>query len=501
MDEIKVGDIVCCEETFENMVVVRVDGNEAPVRFMDDRWSFDPKEMRVPLTDLERLPSIPLNSEEYRCFVRLEVDIAGFFDGNVWENVINFEKYPLLVEDLLVAFKTIRRERIDQDFCDMWISCIRMELERQTTLSKGEVYNERDAIVDMLNSVSPDSESFFMTGLDNAIEEGEIFLEDRDKPPYERRYPNEFKREFVRYFNDHTDMFSRLKEEQTNYIDMYRFFAEGLADEFDRDGLVAVGYGCYGGNEAFECDWERSRDCMLTLIDIDDMIDGQARYANTLGYIYYYGRCNGGVPDYEKAYKYFSFAAFNGIYEARYKVADMFDNGYYVSKSKGTAIRMVFELYRENIRYIKKGNFDCKFADIALRLGGYCEELGFKRRRECCDADEIYEDFNIPFSDPFYGGVSGLDYIFEDALYYYTQAKYAIDRRMECHDYYGDGKVKRSIESALDRVKSSTGFELKESVTFSTMGDVLKDAIEGKKLDMVIKKSDGASLRVNKEVF
>lgn len=502
MDEIKVGDIVYCKKAFERMVVVEVDENEALVRPLHDHSFFDPKEERLPLEDLECRFSIPLNDGEYRCFVRLECDIEGFFDDNWGDDVINIENYPIKVEDLLVALKTIRRERFDDDVCDFWISCIKIELERQMAVSKGEVYNERDALFAMVEEVSGDRYNFYMTGIDSAIEEGKIFLEDRDKPPYERRYPDAYKRKFVRFFNDHTDVFSRLKEEELNYIDMYRFFAEGMAEELDCDGLIAVGYGCYGGNEAFECDWERSRDCMLTLLDIDDRIDEQARYANTLGYIYYYGRCSGGVPDHEAAYKYFSFAAFNGVYEARYKVADMFNNGYYVPKSKGTALRMVWELYRENIGYIKKGDFDCKFADIALRLGGYCEEFGFKKRkcRDMDDVNDLFDDLidemDDPYSDLFCGGVSGFDYVFEEALYYYTQAKYAIDRRMEGHNYYGDGKVKQRIESALDRVKSSTGFEVKESVTFPTMGDVLRDAIDGKKLDMVIKKSDGASYTV-----
>ncbi len=503
MDEIKVGDIVHCKKASERMVVVEVDENEALVRSLWDHCFFDPKEKRLSLEDLECCFSVPLNDGEYRCFVRLECDIEGFFDDNWGGEVLNIENYPLKVEDLLAAFKTIRREQFDDDVCDMWISCIRTELLRQTAMSKGGVYNERDALFTMIDEVNCDQRNFFRTGIDSAIEEGEIFLEDRDKLPYERRYPNGFKRRLVRYFNGHTDVLSRFKKEDPSYVDMYRFFAEGLAEELDCDGLIAVGYGCYGGNEAFECDWERSRDCMLTLLDIDGRIDEQARYANTLGYIYYYGRCNGGVPDYEEAYKYFSFAAFNGVYEARYKVADMFNNGYYVPKSKGTAIRMVWDLYNENIGYIKKGDFDCKFADVALRLGGYCEELGFKNKRECCDMDEVndlldepIDEMDDPYSDLFYGGVSGFDYVFEDALYYYTQAKYAIDRRMEGHNYYGDGKVKRSIESALDRVKSSTGFEVKESVTFSSMSGVLKDAIDGKKLEMVIKKSDGASYTV-----
>ena len=51
-----------------------------------------------------------------------------------------------------------------------------------------------------------------------------------------------------------------------------------------------------------------------------------------LGYIWYYGRT--GERDFEKAFKYYSLAADAGDYEAAYKVADMYKNGYYVEKDE-----------------------------------------------------------------------------------------------------------------------------------------------------------------------
>ncbi|MBQ0064730.1 MAG: sel1 repeat family protein [Firmicutes bacterium] len=49
-----------------------------------------------------------------------------------------------------------------------------------------------------------------------------------------------------------------------------------------------------------------------------------------LGYIWYYGRT--GMPDYEKAFHYFSKSAEKGNLVSQYKVADMYKNGYYVQK-------------------------------------------------------------------------------------------------------------------------------------------------------------------------
>lgn len=77
-----------------------------------------------------------------------------------------------------------------------------------------------------------------------------------------------------------------------------RRYTEELCREDNVFALRLKGYACYGGNRLYECDWTAARDCMLRLRELAD----DAEYANTLGYIYYYGRCNGGEPEYEKAF-------------------------------------------------------------------------------------------------------------------------------------------------------------------------------------------------------
>jgi TPR repeat protein len=68
---------------------------------------------------------------------------------------------------------------------------------------------------------------------------------------------------------------------------------------------------------------------MIRLFELTD----NPQYANTLGYIYYYGRCNNGVPEYDQAFYYFSYAAANGLYEGMYKLADLFWHGYGCKKA------------------------------------------------------------------------------------------------------------------------------------------------------------------------
>ena len=80
----------------------------------------------------------------------------------------------------------------------------------------------------------------------------------------------------------------RMMDEET--LAKARRYTEELCREDNVFALRLKGYACYGGNRLYECDWTAARDCMLRLRELAD----DAEYANTLGYIYYYGRCNGG---------------------------------------------------------------------------------------------------------------------------------------------------------------------------------------------------------------
>ena len=329
-------------------------------------------------------------------------------------------------------------------------------------LKDGRFYSESDAIGSMLSG--------FWTGMDgihvdydilcDAIEEAKHFIEDREKPITERRYPRYVKEKLIERLYEDSAMSLATEDE----VALYRIFAEELANEGRWSGLRAVGYGCYGGNRAFPCDWERSRDCILALFEVEDEAHDKAVYADTLGYIYYYGRCSGGVPEYELAYKYFSFAAFSGVYEARYKVADMLRNGYGIPKCPEIADRMIGELYDENIKYIQNGIFESKFADVALRMGGIFDGE---------DSGELYR-----------------------ALYYYTQAEFAIRMRMMKVDYYGDTKVCENISTALARVKEKLNFKALGSGVYHSLYFLDGELSDGKKYDIIIKKQRKLSYKI-----
>lgn len=195
--------------------------------------------------------------------------------------------------------------------------------------------------------------------------------------------------------------------------------------------ISTLGYAYYGGNDLFPCDWDKSRDCFLKLMEMDTVSGlDKCQYANTLGYIFYYGRCNNGVPEYEKAHQYFSLGAAGGLYESMYKLSDMYAHGYGVAKNTYAAATLVNMVYTENLRLIKEGHFDCQFADAALRMGNLCRD-----------------------------GI-----LHEDEYYFYTLADFAIRKRL-AYDRYGDSHVFSGIQKELARIREGQPVEKTSTVT------------------------------------
>lgn len=245
----------------------------------------------------------------------------------------------------------------------------------------------------------------------------------------------QLKQQYIsKYFNDEK-MLEKASEEE---LKLYKeYISEGIKEKW-MIALYALAYGCYGGNRVFKCDWKKSRDTLLEIIDIQG--DEDPFIYNTLGYIYYYGRCNDKQPEYDLAFKYFSVGAVNGIFESVYKLADMFIGGKGVPKSEKAGAKLITGIYDENLLNFSNEIFDCKFADVALRVGGLYEQgIGVVQ-----------------------------DYV--EAFYYYSEAKYAIKKRKEVVSFFGDEKVSQSIDEAYERVKAKLpeGF-LKKEIVFETL--------------------------------
>lgn len=229
----------------------------------------------------------------------------------------------------------------------------------------------------------------------------------------------DLKKEYIRqYYEKEKDLSKASEEDISTYK---KYVKEGVKKNWII-ALYAQAYGCYGGNEAFKCDWKKSRDTLLKIIELQG--DEDPYVYNTLGYIYYYGRCNDNIPDYDLALKYFSVGAANGVTESVYKISDMFIAGQGVPKSEKSGANLLFDIYDDIRDDFCNEIFDAKLADLAYRVGG------------------LYEQ-----------GI-GVDQDYKEALLYYSEARYAIRKRMaECR-LYGDDKVLKNIEEAYDRVKA-----------------------------------------------
>ncbi len=134
-------------------------------------------------------------------------------------------------------------------------------------------------------------------------------------------------RKIVDAFNDNNNY---TEDEEFLYLEALDFLITNTGDP--RYMMMLGGYH-YG---------RRNFDLALKYYEMAAELDHEE--ANEcLGYIWYYGRT--GNKDYEKAYKYFSAAAARGNLVARYKIADMYKNGYYVDKDYSEYKKIVRELY------------------------------------------------------------------------------------------------------------------------------------------------------------
>ena len=134
------------------------------------------------------------------------------------------------------------------------------------------------------------------------------------------------------------------------FIEACQFLIE---TENDTDAMMNLG-GYYYGKEKYDL-----AEKYYLLADAA----GDTWVADGLGFIYYYGRV--GERDYKKAFHYFSIAKERGNLEAAMKIADMYHNGYGVTKDDEKYKAIILDLYEK----LKNTNklFD-PYPEVAHRL-------------------------------------------------------------------------------------------------------------------------------------
>ena len=297
--------------------------------------------------------------------------------------------------------------------------------------------------------------------LDETIADLERYFSNKGKPLEDRIFSDREMEDYIRFFDD----YGFVKEADEEQLALARRFIDALCEKDNSVALYIKGYACYGGNRLYPCDWVKSRDCMIRLFEKED----NPQYANTLGYIYYYGRCTGGVPEYDKAFYYFGIAAANGLYEGMYKLADMFYHGYGCRESRRTACSLYRMVYYDSIKYFLKGEHG-NFADAALRMGNVY-------------AKGIDEEINPAY-----------------AYRYYLQADYAARLRAKEDDFFGNTTVVINVRKALEETEALLpGDFFREAVDYKFPGFFAELANDNNRCMLSRGESSGSGLELTAE--
>jgi hypothetical protein len=442
--------------------IVQITDDKAKIR-IKGRWDDEP--ITMPLNKLTYLPPVLITAEDQRRFFRFEISQEELLHGNVDADYRLLEDCQIHTEDLLAAIRNIQKRKLSpEEYEKQWLQ----PLYEMFYDDGGVVYLAEAGFSDESDwDGFPTEETVFRfvyytlvdgcdtetaVDLEMLIREIETWLANKDKPAREKALTLNQKRDFFSCWNN------RPLEQTSAWLkDLFRNITDELCKLDDPEALETKAYACYGnGNAIYEQDWFASRDCLLKLMKMNP----RPPYANTLGYIFYYGRCNNGTPEYEKAFYYFSIGAAGGHPESRYKLADMFLHGYGVAKNERTAASIIWEMYHEKLKEFCQGELTSDFADVAFRAGN------------------LYRDGIACWRD------------YDAAYYYYLQARFAIRMRMLQGNIYGDSRVAANIEEAIQSVLPETRYQKKQSViSYPTMSFWLRNGLKKRHhMKMMIKK-------------
>ena len=244
------------------------------------------------------------------------------------------------------------------------------------------------------------------------------FIRQNELPRKERNYKDNTLALILFFMHDSIDSIRNIMDRN----EARKFYFDNLEMLSDKDnfyGMKELGFYYYCGDDGKNVDYKKAEKLFLKAINLK----ADPYLANVLGYIYYYGKGNNGIPDYDKAFKYFSVAYLSGgLFEAAYKLSDCFKHGYGTTKDEKTAFRLVSQIYEQNLYYYFETD-DSKYADVALRVGSFLKD-----------------------------GV-GTDKDLKMAYIYFLRARTAIKSRINCIYYVGDIGLANSINKSIFSIK------------------------------------------------
>lgn len=228
--------------------------------------------------------------------------------------------------------------------------------------------------------------------------------------------------ELLRQYAENPDSIQNASlDEKATYVDLV---IEGCAHNIP-EALEIMAYACYGGNGIFECDWNKSEECLLKLIQLSD--NPNPYYHYSLGNIYLYGQGYNGIPDYEKAFKHFTMGAMSANVKSICKLSDMFVQGIGIPQDLLMGVGMLIDIHPTVLERLCDGDYACNYADVAVRFGRIME----------MENDDDDEGANL-----------------RTAFSYYNCAKYTMALcKASCKDRFDD-QLEAEILSEYERVKA-----------------------------------------------
>lgn len=409
---------------------------------------------------------IRVTDEQLKDFVRGRIsygEFAGDTEDFVSRKFVGDPEYRITLDDLTEGIRSYLNAlrsgtRTAFDFINNWFYVLIYDLEDliglpqlvgmsdtqgdglayETIWSGNPFFNDEHELVIFIISRLDGMEDYIwqeekipgemLTDLEDLLTVIDNYSWNAGRPKDEWKLTAWQKKQFVYRNSDDHD----LDDADEDIVRLWKQYLEELCEQDDVRAIRILGYACYGNdNPVYPCDWEISRDCMVKLMEIGpDQLKAQA--ANTLGYIYYYGRTNGGEPQYDEAYRYFSLGAFFGYYESIYKVGDMLMAGKGTPQNRTAAFHLYQFVYNDCYDRFLDDGIGAQFADAALRMGGAYHH-----------GNGTYQDLKM-------------------AYIYYMQARLAIRNRMADHTFFGDAKVSASISSGIAEIREELGDECRQ---------------------------------------
>ena len=402
--------------------------------------------------------------QQLRAFARYEIS----YDELHLPQSGDYEPYRITLEDLKQVLKKVDEEEITEAvFVDDWLSPILLEeivdIPEDVEGDVELLYDDDDVIRYVLGSLEdsidvlwPDPESMDLpVDVSHLLEAVSDYERNQSLPISEWDFPEDIKTDFLVYAEELEDQGEELPEEKKQLF--YRY----MDDLLEKNSLIALriyGYLHYGGSSLYPCDWEITRDSLEKVFNLTH----DPQIANTLGYIYYYGRCNNLVPEYEKAFQYYTFGYVHKLFESSYQLADMYKDGKGTFKDRVTYISIMENLYPHSESHFCYGENN-NLADIALRMG------------------DIYEnDYGNP----------------AQAYGYYLIAEYALKKREE-ENRYGDDQVRKAIREGLQRTGEAVDHEEMKTIQISTMDFIYNWLKEPYVCEMKIEKAGRNKYRMS----